>query len=470
MQIKLFLKIAAILQIANCIGPTFSSAQHIIGGTDHALFLCSDSTVHAWGNDAYGELGNGSNTNSNIPVQVNSLTGIKAIASKGHHTLALQSDSTVWAWGSNLVGQLGNGTTTTPGINVPVLCSITSIVAIGAGEDHSLVVKSDGSVWAWGKNSGGQLGNATLTNSTLPVQVIGVTGIIAVAGGPSNSLGLKNDGTVWAWGIQGPLRGDSITVINNSVYVAPVQVHGAGNVGFLTNITAIAVGYHSCFALKNDGTVWAWGSNSSGELGNGENQYSTKWTPTQIATLSGIVAIAAGENNIIALKSDGTVWIWGLLWNNSSIELLPVQVSSLSAITEISAGYNNYYVLKNDGTIWTWGKGSNGQLGNGTSPLTISNTPGQANAPCLTTAINENTELSAVSIFPNPSNGVFQITSDESQITNLEIVNILGEKVYASTKAQVANSTIDISNQPKGVYFVKIYDGTTIYNQKIVVQ
>src|SRR3990170_7413761 len=197
------------------------NAVAIAGEEDHSLALKNDGTVWAWGYNLYGQLGNGNNTNSNVPVQVAGLTGITAIAGGGRaHSLALRNDGTVWAWGYNINGQLGNGTFTNSNVPVPVT-SFTGVSAISSGDLHSLALKNDGTVQAWGNNASGQLGNGTFTNSNVPVPVSSLAAVTAIAGGANHSLALKNDGTVRAWGLNsyGQLGSG-----NNTDSNIPVQV------------------------------------------------------------------------------------------------------------------------------------------------------------------------------------------------------------------------------------------------------
>src|SRR3989304_5520615 len=176
------------------------NAVAIAGEGDHSLALKNDGTVWAWGLNVSGQLGNGTNTNSNVPVQVAGLTGITAIAGGGRaHSLALRNDGTVWAWGFNTSGQLGNGTLTNNNVPVPV-SSLTAVTALAGGGNHSIALRNDGTVWAWGYNGYGQLGNGTFTNSNVPVPVTSFTGVSAISSGDLHSLALKNDGTVQAWG------------------------------------------------------------------------------------------------------------------------------------------------------------------------------------------------------------------------------------------------------------------------------
>ena len=277
-------------------------------GYYHGLALDDDGSVWAWGYNSTGQLGDGSTYTRSAPVQVKgpggigTLTDVVAIAAGAYHSLALKSDGSVWAWGYNSYGQLGNGTTTTGYAPVQVI-GLTDVVAIAAGYYHSLALKSDGSVWAWGYNGYGQLGNGSTYTNYTAVQVSGLTDVVAIAASYYHSLALKSDGSVWAWGYNsyGQL-GDGTT---DNRYT-PVQVKGPGGTGTLGNMIAIAAGYSYSLALKSDGSAWGWGYNSDGELGDGTTD--NRYTPVQVlgpggtGTLGNVVAIAAGAYHSLAVQ------------------------------------------------------------------------------------------------------------------------------------------------------------------------
>ncbi|OLD64987.1 MAG: hypothetical protein AUI47_03400, partial [Acidobacteria bacterium 13_1_40CM_2_68_5] len=231
------------------------------------------------------------------------------------------------------------------------------------GFAHSLVVKPDGSTWAWGYNGDGELGNGGTTSSASPVQVTGLTSTVAVSAGFAHSLALKSDGTVWGWGYNGDgeLGTGSASV---TPVTAPVQAVN------LTNAVAVVAGNWHSLALKKDGTVWAWGYNDSGQLGNGTTSTNPTSTPVQVSDLIGIVAIAAGGYHSLALKADGSVWAWGddtsgQLGNGSTANASrPVRVSGISAATAIAAGGYHSLALANGG-LYSWGNDYYGQLGDG---------------------------------------------------------------------------------------------------------
>lgn len=280
-----------------------------------------------------------------------------AVSGGMNHTLALKSDGSVWAWGSNTYGQLGTGNYSSSNV-AKQAANLSSITAISAGNAFSLALKSDGTVWAWGQNTVGQLGNSSLGSQIVPKKIEGLDSVTAISAGSSHALALKSDGTVWAWGSN--FNGELGNGTSNNAY-APTKIAS------LTGVKAISAGMMYSIALKSDGTVWTWGSNTNGQIGDGTT--TKRLTPVRIASLSGIDSIAAGLYHGLAIKQDGTVWSWG---SNSygqlgdgtfTNRLTPVKVNSLTGIKQISAGMY-HSMAKSDTTVYSWGYNYYGQLGN----------------------------------------------------------------------------------------------------------
>jgi alpha-tubulin suppressor-like RCC1 family protein len=272
----------------------------IAAGYDQVLGIKSDGTVWSSGGNMFGQLGLGTNDmiGNHPPTQIPGLTGMIAVAGDYFQSLALKSDGTVWAWGRNGFGELGDSTNIERDSPVQTV-GLGNVIAIAAGHAHSLALKSDGTVWAWGGNSSGQLGDGTTTDRHIPVQTVGLSNVIAIAAG-APGLALKSDGTVWAWG-DGTFGNGAPADANP--HPTPVRVSS------LANIIAVAGGAGHSMVLKSDGTVWAWGINGNGELGDGTIM--DRYTPVQTVGLSDVVAIAPGGVHSMAMKSDGTVWCWG---------------------------------------------------------------------------------------------------------------------------------------------------------------
>ncbi|GAA5129108.1 hypothetical protein GCM10023212_36650 [Luteolibacter yonseiensis] len=256
----------------------------------HSLAVKSDGTVQAWGDNYYGQLGDGTVITRRTPVAVSGLTGVLSVACGSFHSLAVKSDGTVWGWGNNTSGELGDGSMTSK--QTPVITSgLSGVKSVACGRSFSLALKSDGTVWNWGAGLSGT-----------PVQVGGLTGVVEIACGFYHSLALKSDGTVWAWGenTRGQL-GDG-SGINQA---SPVQVSG------LSGVVSIAGSERGSRASKSDGTIWAWGANEVGQAGDGTTDWE-KYTPVQTTgPAGGIWTVVDGGLTSFALKEDGSLFAWG---------------------------------------------------------------------------------------------------------------------------------------------------------------
>ena len=339
----------------------FSATAMIDIGTKHILTLKSDGTILAWGSNDSGQLGDGTTEFYRYtPVKVKNIIDVTAVSAGYEHSLALK-DGIVWAWGANYYGQIGDGTDDNKKTPVRVK-DLTSITDISAGYSHALALKNDGTVWAWGNNYNGQLGDGTYDNKNIPVEVEGLTDIIAVFAEEEHSMALKNDGTVWIWG----------TAVNTLFgYAAEVEKNTPLMIENFTDITDISIGWGHTLALKSDGTVWAWGDNSFGKLGDGTEDERHD-TPVQVENLTNATSISTGYGHSLALKSDGTVWAWGENFcgqigdGTRNKKTIPVQIKDFTGVTSISAGEYYSLALKFDGTVWSWGENVYGQLGSGT--------------------------------------------------------------------------------------------------------
>ena len=365
-----------------------NNVSHISGGDSYTCSLKSDGTVFCWGWNVFGQLGNNSTTDSQIPVQVvdaggsGHLTGVSQVASGGYHTCALKSDGTVFCWGDNVFGALGNNSTTNSSAPVQVQ-GLTDASQIVAGLYHTCAIKTDGSVYCWGDNGGGQLGNDSTDESLIPVQVLGVggsgylTGASQLATGLAHTCALKSNGTVFCWGGNNHYQlGDNSDVDMHT----PVQVVGAGGSGVLGGVSQIEAEWtHTCVTISN-GTVFCWGGNDQGELGINSTDESP--FPAQVLGVGGVEyligvdQITTGLGHTCALKSNGTVFCWGANWsgqlgdNSNNNSLTPVQVTgvggggTLIGVNQLAAGLYHTCGLKSGGTVFCWGGNSRGQLGN----------------------------------------------------------------------------------------------------------
>lgn len=279
--------ISALLATGGVVMPALAATPRVDAGGSHTLALKSDGSVWAWGLNTSGQLGDATLTNRTGPVAVSGFgagSNVVDVFASGDTSFAIESDGSLWGWGSNDKGQLGDGTIINT--NTPKEIISSGVAAVSTTK-HTVALMADGSVQTWGDNTSGQLGRST-TPSTTPGVVTGLgNDVVAVATGYSFTLALKSDGSVWSMGSH-----EDGQLGNNITDGSMAQVSN------LSGITAITAGTQSgrgfALALKNDGTVFSWGDNSFGQLGNGDATITSSNTPTLIAVLSHVKAIAAG--------------------------------------------------------------------------------------------------------------------------------------------------------------------------------
>ncbi len=460
-----------------------SFSQKVSGGRTFAFSIHSDSTLWAWGENTWGNLGNNTNTPSKVPIQVHGennvgfLKSVVAVAGNEFSAIALKADGTVWAWGSNHYGELGDNTSTQRKTPVQVhgpgnVGFLTGIIAIAGMGHHFIALRNDSTVWAWGNNGYGQLGiNSTVgglngVGSMLPVQVMGpggvgfLTGIVAIDGAFAHNIALKADGTVWTWGENGNFEIGDGTQIQRWT---PVQVHGPGNVGFLTDVIAVTAGNDNCLALKSDSTVWSWGYNLTGGCGIGSTLWHIK-TPEQVhgpgnvGYLTGVTAIFASLTNNFAAKPDGTIWAFG---NNSRGQIgdstnimrtVPTQIHGvnnvgfLTDLVDISGGLFFIIAKNKDGCVFTWGNNAEGELGDGT--LIDKWVPVQIEGNCVTSIsaniTPQNIYCSAAcsgAAIANIASGTSPYTYLWSNGATTQIITGLCAGTYSVTVADAVNNT-----------------------------
>jgi len=329
----------------------------VSAGFLHSIALKADGSVWTWGSNQSGQLGVGQPIIRPTPVEVG--TNFRSIATganlfAGTDVYAIKSDGTLWQWGAALTGAAG----------APAQIG-TGYVAVATSGNHVLALKDDGGLWTWGWNAYGQLGDGTTQARTATSPYLVGNGFTSAVTSGNFSLALKADGTVWAWGLDrtgelGSAATDTCT-ISSTAYPCSVR---PTRVGTLSGITQIAAGESHALALTGDGSVWSWGTNSSGELGDGT--LTNRTAPSMIG--AGYSAISAGIRQSIGLKPNGSLWGWGNYFrsgNNSTADTSrPTQIAT--NVTVFSSSASHTMVGKVDGSLWAWGQNNSGQLGNGT--------------------------------------------------------------------------------------------------------
>jgi len=360
----------------------------VAGGGFHACMRLPDGTVQCWGRNNFGQLGNGDGNlaDSSVPVAVRGLTTATRVVTGDSHTCALLGDGTVQCWGVGDSGQRGDGTFNNISTVPVAVVGLSNAVAVAARGYHSCaLLLGDGTVWCWGRNVDGQLGNGTRApvdcspgscGSSTPVRVGGITGAAAVIAGGYHTCALFGDGTAQCWGRNddGQLGDGTFTTSSTPVPVGGLTGAGAVTGGF----------YHTC-ALLGDGTVQCWGRNAEGQLGDGSS-IGTR-APTRVIGITGALAVSGGFQHTCALLSDGTVQCWGrnaegqLGDGTTTSSSTPVRVGGVTGAVAVSAGILHTCALLANGTVKCWGAVGNGfgQLGNGattgsSTPVTVTGT------------------------------------------------------------------------------------------------
>jgi alpha-tubulin suppressor-like RCC1 family protein len=318
-----------------------------------------------WGANFYG-FGDNTTAAKSSPVQTIARgSNWKQVACGQFYTAAIKTDGTLWTSGDNTQGGLGDNTLVNKISPVQTVAGGTNWKQVSGGQQHTAAIKTDGTLWTWGLNGNGQLGDNTITKKSSPVQTVAFgTNWKSVACGLYHTVALKTDGTLWVWGInyKGVLGENSETSRSS-----PIQT-----IAFGTNWKNIACGAYYSIAIKEDGTLWTWGHNSFGQLG--DNTTASKSSPVQ--TIAGGInwKIAAnGGRHAAVIKTDGTLWTWG--WNGygqlgdntRTGRSSPVQTITFGTNwKQVSNGYMHTSATKTDGTLWTWGRNNSGQLGDNT--------------------------------------------------------------------------------------------------------
>jgi alpha-tubulin suppressor-like RCC1 family protein len=326
------------------------------------------SSLFAWGQNSSGQLADNTNILRQTPRQeITSNTNWKQIAGGQSHTAAIKTDGTLWCWGFNSTGQLGDNTITARSTPRQEITSSTNWKQVAGGVSHTAAIKTDGTLWCWGINSSGQLGDNTLVSRSTPRQEItSSTNWKQVSGGQSHTAAIKTDGTLWCWGF------NAYGQIGDNTFGATSRSTPRQEITSSTNWKQVSGGFYHTAAIKTDGTLWVWGQNATGQIG--DNTNASRSTPRQeITSSTNWKQVAGGFFHTAAIKTDGTLWCWGrnadpaIGDNTNASRSTPRQeITSSTNWKQVSAGGYHTTAIKTNGTLWSWGFNNVGQLGDNT--------------------------------------------------------------------------------------------------------
>ena len=410
-------------------------------GTYFTCALKSDQTVWCWGLNSSGQLGDGTTTNRNRPVQVSGLTGVISVDNQSDFACALKSDTTVWCWGYGGFGQLGNGATANATTPVQVT-GLSGVTQISTGYGHVCAVISDGTIRCWGWNVNQMLGNGTTTSSSTPISVSGITTATEIRAGAWQNCVLLANQTLTCWGGgTGGFRGDS-NQTNASTKTSPTGITGV-------TMLSDAKGQHICTKLA-DQTVKCWGYNDHGQVG--DNTQIDKSSPVAISDLTGVTGISSANHTSCAIKSDATVlcWGWGYYYQlgngGNADKFVPTAVSNVVGATQVSAGYTHTCVLLADTSIQCWGRNNSGELGDGTA--TNRATAVSVSAPPVALATPSSVTASATSSTLKSINVSWAANANAASFT-VKIYNSAGSSLLG-TKTSVTGTSTTITSSTYG--------------------
>jgi alpha-tubulin suppressor-like RCC1 family protein len=456
-------KLTKLLILLFCL-PFYVQAQcweSVQAGYAHSLGIKKDGSLWSWGRGAKGQLGNGdANLASLTPTRIGTATNWQAVSTGIFHSLALKKDGTIWAWGYNNAGQIGDGTFDdrfTP----TQIGTDNDWQAIETGHYFCLALKKDGTLWAWGDNTNGQLGDGIYLSKVRPTKVGADNDWQFINADLNSSLAIKKDGTLWTWGLNNDSKlGYQPLVPNQDI---------PNKVGTDNNWLSAAMGLNHVVAVKKDGTLWSWGGNELGQLG--DLTTINKILPAQVGTEKDWQSVAAGDGYSLALKKDKTIWSWGDVASNRYIGILgngafygnsvPLQ-TGVAEWQSISAGKTYAFAIKSDASLWAWGYNDNGQLGNGSTSTSYARVA--VPTVCILSAVDEK-NANSVKLSPNPTLGWVNIEGIEGNSIAISIFNTMGQLIKTSTNS---SNVLNISELPIGVYIVKISNAKISVAKQII--
>ena len=410
----------------------------VTAGSDFTCALKTDGTVWCWGLNTSGQLGDGTTTNRNRPVQVSGLTGVADVDNQSDYACALKTIGTVVCWGNGGFGQLGNGGTTNSSTPVQV-SGLSGVTQIATGYGHVCAVISNGTVSCWGWNIVHQLGDGTTTSRTTPISVSGITTATEVRAGAWNSCALLANQTLTCWGDANGFRGSAGSASTKS---SPTGISGV-------ILLSKAHGQHMCAKLTDD-SVKCWGYNDHGQIG--DNSQINRNSPVLISSLAGMIGMSSANHTTCALKSDGTPWCWGwggfgmLGTGNDADQYVPAAVQGVTGVSQISSGYVHTCAVLTDSTIKCWGRNQYGSLGDGT--LSNSSVAVSVMAPPVTLASPTSITVTATASTAKSLDVSWDAVAGASSYT-VKLYNAAGTGILA-TKTGVASTSTTINTTTYG--------------------
>lgn len=443
MKTKLFFTIAFLC--TTIVTQSQTCFSNISSGGWHVSAQKTDGSLIVWGSGIVGALGNGEpGFDEPSPIPLATGTNWLLLQSGKTNTFAIRNDHTLWGTGNNTYGALGIGNNNAI-YDWTQIGTATNWAKVAGGSYFTIALKTNGTLWGWGENNDYQMGNNVCCGNQLtPIQIGTDTDWKEIDASTFVSAGfaIKNNGTLWGWGS----NASGILCAGGSVPNRPIPAQLNPD----TDWKSVSAGGEHILALKTNNTLWSWGAYQYGQLG--RDYTGTVGVPTQVGT-STWKQVTAGMSLSFGIKTDGTLWAWGkndlgqLGNGNTTNQFAPVQLGTATNWESVSCGgYDFAIALKTDGSLWTWGQNDFGQLANGTT------TPQLIPTMVISCPLNtENFTKQNVNIYPNPAKDILNIKVESSTISSISIYNSIGQLVLSNIKP---SNTITISELKAGAYFM----------------
>lgn len=431
--------------------------RDVSAGQNFTLAIKTDGTLWGWGQNG-NQLGLGYfSATENLPIQIGTANDWMAVSAGANHALAVKTNGTLWSWGNGTFGQLGTGAFNVATWTVTQVGTATDWLDVSAGTQFSLALKNTGTIWSWGQNNVGQLGNGNFVDTNTPNQVGLASNWQSIDAGHQHSLAINALGDLYSWGDNtfGQLGSGNFTSVN-----VPTQI-ATGTVWI-----GVSAGFDHSMILDNNFLLYTFGDNSTGELGDGTN--TTSNTPVNISfstsgTVSNYIAISAGQGHSLVIKNDNTLWSTG---NNNQGQLGLGNLTNTNTLNQvgtnnnwgiISAGFVHSQAMDTSTDLWSAGRGLEGQMGVGTN--TNSTVLVMVNCPASLQTNEYQANSQGFLIHPNPTTGMASITYNLNQpeTVTMRITSVQGQLISETTSVKsnaVSSDYIDLSKQASGLYFV----------------
>lgn len=445
----------------------FAQSQQLFCGESHSFMICDNGELRAFGNNGWGQLGTGDFNHQSIPVIVDGIPPVIQVAGGGFHSLAITENGQIYVWGANDYGQAGTGEVNQYYLNPVLVNDIDNVIQVGAGKYISVALKADGTVWTWGRNDSGTLGNGNYDNSNVPVQVLGLSDVIQIGVGSWHVFALTADGSVYAWG-QNNFAVLGLGSDFPPTYNTPQSVN-------IEDVVKIDAGYNHSIALKEDGTVWVWGNDSFGQLGQGAAGFAN--APIIVPALENIVDIESGNSHMQALDNQGNVFTWGYNdygqvgngnLNDSNTPSIPI---GLENVTTISCGDFHSLCINSNGDLIGYGRNDAGQLGTGN--IEDSSVPVIGVNDCETIGLSEPIDDQMLNLFPNPADSKIFLTihSDYSRDSYYRIYSNTGQLIASEIIGNKEGLLeIDLNQLPAGIFLLQVNNGVKSITESFIKQ